>query len=117
MKLQVERNTEPVKDKSILGETDRVIIMTTPPIGIDPDYWLFRVQLSPTQAIVAFPKFAQVGIGFEREEDWNTNLPSRCDAAVIFEHIKHNKGDASITDADCITAIEMIQAEIAKGMN
>lgn len=84
--------------------------LLTPPI--DEDYWAYRVRLTDTQAIVAFPKFFTVGIGFAREEDWNTNLPYTCDAEEIFQHIEHNKGDDAISDEDCIAAIRMIQGAI-----
>ena len=85
-------------------------ILITP--ALSPDFWLWRVVLSPKQAIVAFPKFTIIGIGFQNEESWNTNLPSDCNAAKIYDHIKHNKGDGSITRADCIAAIEALQAVI-----
>lgn len=82
-------------------------IMLTP--MIDEDYWAYRVRLSETQAIVGFPKFMTIGIGFAVEEDWNTNLPYICSAQEIYDHVKHNKGDDSISREDCIKAIEMIQ--------
>ena len=84
-------------------------IMMTPAVGED-DYWTYRVQLSETQSIIGFPKFGMIGIGFKKEEDWNTNLPSNCDAEKIYNHIKKNKGDSKITKAKCIEAIKMIQA-------
>jgi hypothetical protein len=96
----------------IRGQEDTGILSPrlamTPPI--DEDYWSFRVRLSDTQAIVGFPKFFTIGIGFAREEDWNTNLPYTTAAGEIYDHIAHNKGDDSITREDCITAIEMVQA-------
>ncbi len=85
-------------------------LMLTPPI--DEDYWLYRVRLGADQAIVAFPKFGIIGIGFAREEDWNTNLPYRCSAEEIYQHIAHNKGDDSITREHCIEAIRIIQNRI-----
>jgi hypothetical protein len=81
--------------------------------AIEPDYWTYRVRLSETQAIVGFPKFFTVGIGFAEEEDSNTNLPYTCDAEEIYEHIAHNKGDDSISRDDCIDAIRLIQ-QVAK---
>ena len=42
-------------------------ILMTPAIG--EDYWVFRVQLHEDQALLAFPKFFQLGIGFAQEED------------------------------------------------
>lgn len=73
------------------------------------DYWHFRVQVHDDQWIEAFPKFSQIGIGFAKEDDENTNLPSRCTAAQIFEHIKHNKRYASIPDEVCLKAINMLK--------
>jgi len=83
------------------------IIMITPPIS--DTYWKYRVQVSEAgQAIIGFPKFSTVGIGFAIENDWNTNLPYTSGANKIFQHIKHNKGDHVIKDSDCLTAIQMI---------
>ena len=79
----------------------------TPPI--DEDYWLYRVTLTRRQAVVGFPKFGTIGIGFAAEEDWNTNLPYTIEADQIWQHIAHNKGDDSISDDDCLAAIRMIQ--------
>jgi hypothetical protein len=83
--------------------------MITP--TIDDNYWLFRVALSENQAIVCFPKFCTFGIGFEKEtaNGWNSNLPYRCDTEEIYEHIKDNKQEDSISDEDCLEAIRMIQ--------
>lgn len=83
------------------------VMLLTPPI--DESYWQYRVMLGERQAIVGFPKFTTIGIGFAVEDDWNTNLPYTQDAAAIFDHIKHNKGDDGISDDDCLAAIRMIQ--------
>ena len=105
MKLVLETKQGPVAEPQPLAP---VGVITTPPIT--PEYWLFRVKVSETQAIVGFPKFFQCGIGFAVEkDDWNTNLPSTCEAEEIYEHIKVNKGDKKITKASCIKAIKMIQ--------
>lgn len=85
-------------------------MMITPKIG--EDYWSHRVRLSEGQAIVAFPKFVTIGVGFAVETDWNTNLPWTCETQQIFDHISHNKGDDSISDADCVEAIRLIQEAI-----
>ncbi|RBQ21540.1 hypothetical protein DP939_02190 [Spongiactinospora rosea] len=77
--------------------------------AIDEDYWAYRVRLGERQAIVGFPKFGTIGIGFAVEEDWNANLPYTCDAERIYNHIAHNKGDDDISGEDCLTAIRMIQ--------
>jgi hypothetical protein len=88
-------------------------ILVTPPLN--EDYWVLRVPLTDKQAIVAFPKFTLIGIGFQVEDnDWNTNLPSNCEAEEIYEHIKCNKGDDSISDEACIEAIQLIQKELAE---
>ncbi len=81
--------------------------MVTPPIN--EDYWLFRVGVSDIQGIICFPKFGTLGIGFQFEENWNTNLPYDCDTMEIYNHIKHNKGDDNIPDVVCIKAIKIVQ--------
>ncbi|OPC84175.1 hypothetical protein B4N89_27510 [Embleya scabrispora] len=90
------------------------------PMALTPhvreDYWMFRVRLTAEQAVVAFPKFRTVGIGFAVETDWNTNLPYTCDAVKIYEHIAHNVGDDSITREDCVAAIRLLQDAIEAGV-
>ena len=87
-------------------------VAMTPQLG--EAYWSYRVLLSERQAILGFPKFFTIGIGFAVEdEDWNTNLPYTSDAVEIFDHIKDNKGDDAISDEDCIAAIRLIQEAIA----
>lgn len=81
--------------------------MITP--RIDEDYWAYRVKVSDTQAVVGFPKFTTIGIGFAVEEDWNTNLPYTCSAEEIYAHIEHNKGDDTIPAERCVEAIRMVQ--------
>lgn len=78
------------------------------------DYWLYRVKLTDTQAILGFPKYSTVGIGFALEEDWNSDLPYTCAAEKIYEHIKHNKGSDRIRDEDCLAAIRLIQQAAAR---
>lgn len=74
------------------------------------NYWSYRVRLTERQAIIGFPKFFTIGIGFAVEEDdWNCNFPYTCTAEEIYEHIKDNAGDDSITREDCLAAIRMIQ--------
>ena len=101
MELTLERQNQ--------HDTGRInaAISMTPTIG--EDYWAYRVKLTDEQAILGFPKFGTIGIGFAVEEDWNTNLPYRCDTDEIFEHIKHNKGDDSIADDDVRAAIALVQ--------
>ena len=87
-------------------------IMLTP--AVDEDYWQYRVRLSGTQAILGFPKFMTIGIGFAQEEDWNTNLPYTCEAEQIYDHIAHNKGDDAIAREDCLAAIRLVQEAAAR---
>jgi hypothetical protein len=104
--LVLERKGQ--KDTSpVLNLGPSVVGVLTP--SIDAGYWAYRVRLSNTQAILGFPKFSTIGIGFAEEEDWNTNLPYTCTAEMIYNHIDHNKGDDAISAEDCIRAIKMIQ--------
>lgn len=89
-------------------------VMLTP--AINESYWSYRVLLSPGQAIVGFPKFFTIGIGFAVEEDWNTNLPHDCGTEEIFQHIADNKGDDAIPDNDVRAAIRLIQEAVAADM-
>lgn len=101
MKLELERRNQ-VDKTPMLGAA-----MLTP--DVNEDYWAYRVRLSDEQAIVGFPKFMTIGIGFAVETDWNSNLPYACDTEKIFGHIKHNKGDGSISDDDVRAAIALVQ--------
>lgn len=110
IELVLERKEQQNKTATLGG-----LIELTPPI--EPGYWSYRVKLSEKQAIVGFPKFSTIGIGFAEEEDWNTNLPYaswrdglrvKLPAEEIFEHVKHNKGDDAIADEDCLKAIQMV---------
>ena len=83
-------------------------VFITPPIN--EEYWTFRVQVSGDNAIVAFPKFTGFGVGFQHEEDWNTNLPYTCSTEEIYQHIKHN--GPGIPKATVLQAIEMVQRAV-----
>lgn len=102
-----------VKDqanKTPISASGGSVLMMTPPIG--EGYWRFRVQVSPNQAIIGFPKFSSLAIGFEVEDDWNTNLPSSGEAEGILRHIWHNRGEGNDGDEfrqRCLEAIKMIQ--------
>ena len=104
--MQLEYNSNVVPNNGNLGNG----VLITP--LINEDFWMMRVPVSDIQAVVCFPKFGTIGIGFQVEDDWNTNLPYTKSSAVIFDHIAHNKGDVGINDGDCVTAIEMLQAAI-----
>lgn len=103
--LVLERRDDPPQEE--LLEAGGGLIALTPPL--DEDFWEYRVRLSDTQAILGFPKFFTIGIGFAQEEDWNTNLPYLVATEEIFGHIIHNKGDDSISDDDVRQAIRMVQ--------
>lgn len=107
--MHVEINSQFVEQNPQLKIGNGVILFTPP---LDDEYWLFRVALSEKQAVVAFPKFTTFGIGFQYEEDWNTNLPYQSTAEYIFSHIRQNKADETISDDDCIKAIIMLQNAI-----
>jgi len=104
--LKVEVNANQVRDPKPLGNS----VLITPPIG--EDYWLLRVPVSKNQAVVCFPKFGTIGVGFQKETDWNTNLPYSCEAIEIFNHIAHNKGTGNIPDSRCLEAIKLLQTTI-----
>lgn len=70
---------------------------------------LFKVELFKDQALIAFPKFSTIAIGFKEEEDENTNLPYVCDELEIYNHIKCNKFYKEIKKKTCIEAIKMLQ--------
>lgn len=109
MKLELQINGRALRDQSRALEPHGILI--TPPIC--ESFWLYRVAVSNKQAIVGFPKFGTIGVGFQVEEDWNTNLPATCDAKRIYNHIACNKGDDAIPRERCIEAIRMIQAAVA----
>ena len=114
-----EQLTLQINDRFIKADTTLDIgnhrLMITPPL--DSDYWIMRVPLSDKQAVVAFPKFTTVGIGFQYEDDdWNVNLPYQCEAREIYNHIRRNKGDDSIPDESCVKAIEMLKVTISQMM-
>ena len=106
--LVLERRSQQDKTSTFGGGS----MLLTPPVG--EDYWAYRVRVADGQAIVGFPKFLMVGIGFAVEEDWNTNLPSTCTAEEIWNHIAHNAGSDAITREVGIEAIRLIQAAIAE---
>ena len=111
MKLVMQINQKFVEADTNLKFGPGVISITPP---LDEDYWLMRVPVSKTQALVCFPKFGTVGIGFQHEEDWNTNLPYTCEAEEIYNHIQHNRGNRHIAKAACLEAIRLLQSAIAK---
>jgi hypothetical protein len=107
---------ELVLEQNVAGTSEPIIaggaIQITPPIN--KDYWLLRVHVGYGQNVVLFPKFGTFGIGFAKEENWNTNLPRSCDAEKIYSHIEYNKGDVRIPKMRCIRAIQMLQQAIQK---
>lgn len=85
-----------------------VTLVMTPPIS--DDYWAYRVRVANGQAVLGFPKYGTIGIGFAVENDWNSNLPYWCGNEEIYKHIAHNRGTPDLSEAVCRRAIELIQA-------
>ena len=83
-------------------------VMVTP--NIDEDFWWFRVQVSDMQAIVALPKFGLIGIGFQIEEDWNTNLPSDTIAEEIYDLIAQSIDTIIVISQYPIDAISCLKS-------
>lgn len=107
----IEVNTSAIEDRPPL-QIGSQRVMVTPPIT--ESFWLWRVRLTDRQAVVAFPKFGTIGIGFQHEFDWNCNLPYTCTASEIADHIWHNRSDGSITMDMVVQAIEELQETIAE---
>lgn len=107
MTLTLERRNQRDESPVFADASGAVVGTMTPPIN--EEYWAYRVKLSDTQAIVGFPKFGTIGIGFAVEDDWNTNLPYGIETEDIFKHIAHNKGDDAISDEDVREAIKLVQ--------
>jgi len=100
--ITLERRAEENRTSHIGG------LMLTP--CPDEDYWAYRVRLTDRQAVLGFPKFGTIGVGFAVEDaDWNTNLPYTCDAEMICNHIWENVGDESIERDIVLAAICAIQ--------
>jgi hypothetical protein len=104
--LRLERRDQ-ANETAVFGSDEGRVAMLAPAVG--DDYWSYRVVVSEHQAVVGFPKFTTIGIGFAYEDDENTNLPYTFDTDRIWNHIRCNKGDESIPDEWCIEAIRLIQ--------
>ena len=103
--VEINTNFHRSYDSISLGDC---VVLTTPPIN--EKYWLFRVKLYKDQAIIGFPKFGTIGIGFAIEDaDWNTNLPFSYSAKVIYDHISENKKYEEISQNDALQAINLIK--------
>lgn len=106
MKVEIRENHPLATPEKMIGDT---LVMVTP--NVNEDFWLLRVPVSKSQAVVAFPKFSMLGIGFQFEDkDWNTNLPWSVSAEEIYDHIKINRKGAR--KPKCIQAIELLQQTI-----
>ena len=112
MQLKLEVKEGAVIDSQPLEHLG--VIMTPSALKHDQDnYWLFRVMVSEKQAVVAFPKFGVIGVGFlVEDDDWNTNLPANTDTVALYQHIEVNKGD--VPAETVIRAITMIQEACEK---
>jgi hypothetical protein len=111
MNLTLERKSQ-IDESPLVAANGQVIASITPRVG-DDDYWAYRVGLTESQALLGFPKFGVVGIGFAVEdEDWNTNLPSSIDAEKILDHIWKNAGPTVTDKAVVLEAIQLIQRAV-----
>jgi hypothetical protein len=105
MNLQLECRDQ--ANETLVYGNDAAVGLVSP--LVDEDYWQYRVMVSERQAVVGFPKYSTIGIGFAIEEDWNVNLKYTNDTDRIWQHIRCNKGDEAIPDEWCIEAIRLIQ--------
>ena len=103
MELEVNKNC---LDKTTHYVANDNHIMVCPPTSAD--YWMFRVKLHKDQAVLGFPKYGLIGVGFAIEKDWNTNLPTNSGVSSIVNHIKHNRKYKAITDDMIKEAVELI---------
>lgn len=111
--LVLERREQ--NDETLEADLLNTTVMVTPPIS--EDYWAYRVCVADGQAVVGFPKFTTIGIGFAVEEDWNLNLPHSMSASHIANHIWPNRGTLpdNVAGYDLLLhAVGMIQAAVAE---
>lgn len=111
MELILERKEQANRTVSIpLGGGT---VMEVGPTGSE-QYWEYRVKVSEDQAIVGFPKYSTIGIGFAVEKDWNSNLPFRViSAEKIAKHIDRNR-PKGMRRALVVRAIQMVREAAAK---
>jgi hypothetical protein len=112
--LGLERKRQ--ENYTTVAETGENVVMMFGPL-VGEDYWQYRVKITDTQAVVGFPKYNTIGIGFQVEEaDPNTNLPFTELAEQITDHIWHNHGPSIPEDEDwkitVTAAIAIIQNAI-----
>lgn len=107
VELVLQRRAQP--DYTNVLEVGESLVLLSP--TVNEDYWEYRVGLSEGQAVVGFPKFGTIGIGFAVEEtDWNTNLPFMLRTDEIVEHIWRNRGSSVRSRATVTEAVRLIQA-------
>lgn len=72
--------------------------------------WLFRVDVGGGQAVIGFPKYTTIGVGFEQEpESGNTNLPYTTPAKALLNHSWCNRGGMTATPEEALRAFELVQ--------
>jgi hypothetical protein len=112
--LTLERRTQVDKTETVpIGGRDVAVF----PPPVTEDYWAYRVVVADGQAVVGFPKFFTIGIGFAVEVDWNTNLPYTSEAIDIARHIWENRAPLpdDVPSFDLVVhAIQMIQSAVAE---
>jgi len=112
-KLVLELNSKKVPNRTgVYGSKDGGPVGFASP-DVDEDYWVVRVPVSKTQAVVGFPKYFTIGIGFQHEKaDSNVNLPFCSSVDRIYLHIEKNRDGAS--PDRCKKAIRMIQDAVVE---
>jgi len=79
--------------------------------------WYYRVALGCGQAVIGFPKFTTIAIGFQAEPvHLDLNYSYDRGTETIFRHIYPNKGSSEIGDARCREAIRMVQEAAARDL-
>jgi hypothetical protein len=97
------------QDRTGVFEGERSTVLLAPVVS--EDYWEYRVGLTEGQAVVGFPKFGTIGIGFAVEgKSWNTNLPYVLPAEQIVDHIWTNRGSTVRNREVVLAAVRLIQA-------
>lgn len=118
MRLKVELNPKYVEVAGKYQDSLLGVVVVTPEIS--EDYWLLRVPVSASQAVVCFPKCCTIGIGFQYGISSNRNLPADVLAQHIYEHIRDNNLFIEEFDPEtdpwevCVKAIRLLQREVRR---
>ena len=75
----------------------------------DPERWLAKVSISGKLTLVCRPVSNTYNIGFDGDQKPLVSFSYRQSAEKIFARIAQHKSDESISDADCIKGIKVLQ--------